>query len=67
MLKHAESNLKPISCGASEHPPGSPETDCHWSLDGSRPITAACADSEAEHGPWRSKNQRMTGEFLGKK
>lgn len=26
----------------------SPETDCHWSLDdGSRPMTAACADSEA--------------------
>ena len=34
---------------AAEHP-GSPETDCHWSLDGSRPMTAACADSEAEHG-----------------
>ena len=30
---------------------GSPETDCHWSLDdGSRPMTAACADSEVGHG-----------------
>lgn len=43
---------------------GSPETDCHWSLDdGSRPMTAACADSEAGHGTsletWRMQSQHV--------